>query len=83
MKKTINNRTIREILNAPTLTDEQCARAFGSAASDAELYLNEDELPDIGDMEIDWWIDPDIREAGVNGYGMQALSFAIVRATRS
>lgn len=82
MKTSLSYPEIRKILNAPDLTDEQVARAFESASSDAELYLNETDLPDVADMadmHLDWWIDKDLRDAGVNDYGMQALSFAIVR----
>lgn len=79
MKTALSYSEIRKILNSPELTDEQVARAFESASSDAELYLSESELPNVADMHLDWWIDEDLRDAGINDYGMQALSFAIVR----
>lgn len=83
MKTALSYPEIRKILNAKELTDEQVARAFESASSDAELYLAETDLPDIADMHLDWWIDGDLRDAGVNDYGMQALSFAIVRVEQA
>ena len=74
----------RTILDAESpLTDEQVARAIESATSDAAEWADEaaaDKLPDVRDLELDWWVDPDLREAGVNSYSMQRLSFAIARA---
>ena len=78
MKTSLHTADIERILGA-NLTDEQAARAFESAASDAEIWLTTEDLPDIDEMELDWSIDPDLRDAGVIPYRMQRLSFEIVR----
>jgi hypothetical protein len=74
----------RTILDAESpLSDEQVARAIESATGDAAEWADEaaaDKLPDVRELELDWWVDPDLREAGVNSYSMQRLSFAIARA---
>ena len=82
---TITIPAAREIL-AAELTDEQVARAIESATGDAAEWTAAaaaDELPNVSDMELDWWVDHDLRDAGVNSYDMQRLSFAIARATVS
>jgi plasmid stability protein len=72
----------REILNAD-LTDEQVERAIEAAADDAQHWTAEaanNTLPEIDGMSLDWQIDEDLREAGVDGYAMQRLSFAIAKS---
>lgn len=79
---TITITAAREIL-AADLTDEQIDRAINDATADAAQWAKEaaaDDLPDVRSMELDWWIDRDLRDAGVNSCAMQRLSFAIARA---
>lgn len=80
--KNIDIQSARTILDVE-LTDEQVTRAIESAASDAEHWSEEaaaGTLPKISEMHLDWSIDEDLVEAGVDGYAMQRLSFAIARA---
>jgi hypothetical protein len=79
---TISIEAARKLLSAE-LTDQQIDRCIQSAMTDAAQWHAEaaaDELPDIETMHLDWAIDDDLQEAGVDGYGMQRLSFAIAKA---
>lgn len=72
--------TARQILAVDDLSDEQVSRAIASAEADAANWKEEaaaGELPEVPTMNLDWEIDEDLREAGVDGYSMQRLSFAI------
>lgn len=73
---------INEILGAD-LNDEQAERAFDAAADDAGHWEDEaasGTLPSIAAMELDWDIDADLIDAGVDAYAMQRLSFAIAKS---
>lgn len=79
MKPIIPISVARSIL-AAKLTDEQVLRCIQDAFADARHWFGQavsGTLPDINTMHLDWEIPTDIREAGVDGYGMQRLSFAI------
>jgi hypothetical protein len=78
---TITIQAAREILAAEIeLTDEQVSRCIESATADAAQWIAENDLPQVTEMELDWHIDRDIKDAGVNSYAMQKLSFAIATA---
>lgn len=78
---TITFQAAREILAAEIeLTDEQVARCIESAAADAAQWVSENDLPQVTEMEVDWHIDADLRDAGVNSYAMQKLSLTIATA---
>ena len=79
MKVTIQ-AAIDEIVTEIELSDEQINRCFRLASEDAEQWKAEaaaGNLPKIEEMEIDWSLDTNLKEAGVTGYAMQRLSFAI------
>ena len=75
----ISTATARQILKAD-LSEEQAARAIQSAAADAAHWAAEaaaGTLPDPDEMSLDWAIDSDLKNAGIDSYGMQRLAFAI------
>lgn len=85
MKITIHHdqSKVREILAAPGLTDNQVERAVALASEDAKHWAAEaaaGTLPQVENMHLDWNIDADMIDAGVNDYAMQRLSFAIAEA---
>ena len=81
--RNITSSKAREILAAPDLTDTQVERAIALASEDAKHWAAEASagtLPQVDAMHLDWSIDADLLDAGVNDYAMQRLSFAIAEA---
>jgi hypothetical protein len=72
--------TAREILDAYDLTDEQVVRCIQSANIDSlnwEAVADADDLPEPSEINLDWSIDVDLKDAGVTPEKMQVLSFTI------
>lgn len=66
-----------------SLTADQISRCCKMAGADAAHWIADaaaGTLPNIETMQLDWHIDDDLREAGVDSEMMQRLSFEIARA---
>lgn len=69
-------------MKLPNLTEKQLARVLELAKGDAKHWLKEARektLPNVETMHLDWQIDDDLREVGVDDQSMQDLSFKIAR----
>lgn len=69
-------------MKLPNLTEKQLARVLELARDDAKHWLKEAKegtLPNVEKMHLDWQIDDDLREVGVDDQVMQDLSFKIAR----
>jgi hypothetical protein len=67
-------------LSELTLTEEQIKRILITASDDSNNWIKEAQdgvLPAIEKMHLDWWVDPDLGEAGITDEIMQRISFRI------
>lgn len=76
-------KQIANVILPAALNEAQIARVIKNAAEDAQNWKKEAQngtLPNIEEMHLDWDIDQDLIDAGVNDYVMQRLSFAFAEA---
>ena len=79
----LRNRILEKLaMKLTNLTKSQHDRVLDAAEADAKHWLAEAKdgtLPRVELMHLDWHIDDDMRDAGIDDQAMQQLSFEIAR----
>jgi len=71
-------------LSELTLTEEQITRLIEAATDDSKHWVKEAQdgvLPNVQTMHLDWCINHDLIESGIDDEIMQRISFRIAETT--